>query len=134
MSTDRHSYSIRNRSTGAPFGTYEGASELDALCAMHADAGYSVAIDETGTELVFASADDRALCGGPEAWDVREVDDEPVTVECIYCGSTNVRERRDKAPPAMWDDAAWEALAIEHNDAGCEWIETRAHRRDPVRA
>lgn len=130
---DRHSYSIRSARTGQAFGTYEGSSPLDALCALHADAGYSVAIDETGTELVFASAEDRDLCGGPEAWDVREVI-EPATVECIYCGSSRVRARGEKQPPAEHDDAAWEALAAEHAPTGCEWIDTRANRRDPVRA
>lgn len=47
------------------------------------------------------------------------------TQECIYCG-------RDvpatDAVPAAGDDDAWGRLA-PHHAAGCEWIETRAHRR-----
>ncbi|MBM6757092.1 hypothetical protein H6A18_11375, partial [Collinsella tanakaei] len=68
-------FSIRNRRTGQSFGTYEGSTDLDALCAMHNDAGYVVALDETGTELVFESEDDREVCGDADAWIVSEVID-----------------------------------------------------------
>ena len=54
-------------------GIYQGASEVDALAAMHRDAGYDVTLDETGTELVFASESDRELCGDVDAWTVRPV-------------------------------------------------------------
>jgi hypothetical protein len=56
-------------------GTYQGASEVDALAAMHRDAGYDVTLDETGTELVFASESDREICGDIDDWTVRPVSD-----------------------------------------------------------
>jgi len=71
--TTTRSFRITNRSTGADFGTVEAGSELDALATMHCDAGYDVAIDETGTELVFASEGDERLCGGLDVWRVQEV-------------------------------------------------------------
>lgn len=71
--TTTRSFRITNRSTGADFGTVEAGSELDALATMHRDAGYDVAVDETGTELVFASEGDERLCGGLDVWRVQEV-------------------------------------------------------------
>ncbi len=44
--------------------------------------------------------------------------------ECAYCN----REVADETiVPAIDDDKGWAELAREHQ-AGCEWIETRAHR------
>lgn len=49
------------------------------------------------------------------------------TEECEYCSMDVVC---DDAPiPDMDDDAAWIDLA-RHHLPGCEWILTRAHRRD----
>lgn len=47
--------------------------------------------------------------------------------ECLYCGADT--KERDPVP-SVGDDEAWGRLAAEHR-AGCEWIQTRAHRRDP---
>jgi len=47
-------------------------------------------------------------------------------VNCIYCG-LDTPELQEV--PAVDNDEAWERLALEH-EAGCEWIATRAHRRD----
>ena len=76
--TTQRTFRITNRSTGADFGTYASdaagdVAALEALASMHRDAGYDVAIDETGTELVFASEGDERLCGGLDVWRVQEV-------------------------------------------------------------
>jgi hypothetical protein len=46
--------------------------------------------------------------------------------ECASCGATDVE---DPDPRAL-DAAGWARVAEQH-DAGCEWIATRAHPRDP---
>ena len=46
---------------------------------------------------------------------------------CAYCG----RDVTANAVPPADDDDAWAELAKMHGD-GCYWIETRAHRRDPL--
>jgi len=76
--TTTRSFRITNRSTGADFGTYTSdaagdVAPLEALASMHRDAGYDVAIDETGTEFVFASESAARLCGGLDVWRVQEV-------------------------------------------------------------
>lgn len=77
--TTTRRFRITSRSTGADFGVYDTFSQsdeiapLDALAAMHRDAGYDVAISEDGTALVFASEADERLCGGLDAWRVTEV-------------------------------------------------------------
>lgn len=48
------------------------------------------------------------------------------TAECAYCDRTHTPSA---AVPALGDDAAWKALAEDH-DERCEWIATRAHRLD----
>ena len=48
--------------------------------------------------------------------------------QCVYCDMLLSGPEPDTAPPAVDDDAAWEALANDHF-TGCEWIATRAHRR-----
>lgn len=47
--------------------------------------------------------------------------------ECAYCGALLDEEGE---VPAVDDDEAWAALALEHAD-GCDWVETRAHRLEP---
>jgi hypothetical protein len=49
------------------------------------------------------------------------------TVECAYCGAQVSGCDSCPVPPAG-DDEAWGELAGRHA-AGCEWIETRAHRQ-----
>lgn len=49
--------------------------------------------------------------------------------ECDSCGRSVLV--RDEPPPAPDDDAAWAELASKHND-GCEWVCTRAYRREPI--
>lgn len=48
--------------------------------------------------------------------------------ECAYCGCLVVG---DAPVPATDDDAGWEDLKGDHA-RGCEWIATRAHRREAV--
>ena len=45
---------------------------------------------------------------------------------CVYCNEpvTDAEEI-----PALDDDTAWSRIAAEHY-VGCEWIHTRAHRRE----
>lgn len=45
--------------------------------------------------------------------------------ECMYCGAVVPVEE----PPKVGDDEEWRRLAVVHN-WGCEWVETRAHRRE----
>jgi hypothetical protein len=67
-------------------------------------------------------------CGFEHRYDVHS-HEEAETIECCYCGAIVPGcESCPNAPPAD-HDGAWEALAELHN-AGCEWIRTRAHRRD----
>jgi hypothetical protein len=47
-------------------------------------------------------------------------------VYCIYCGA---EIENSQEVPAVQDDAAWETLARKHAE-DCEWIATRAHRRE----
>ena len=52
------------------------------------------------------------------------------TVECAYCSADVPGDvRGEEAPPAVDDDVAWIDLAAHHLPS-CEWILTRAHRRD----
>ena len=49
-------------------------------------------------------------------------------IECPYCLGYVSADEAENAPVAeVADNEAWERLARLHN-AGCEWIETRAHR------
>lgn len=43
---------------------------------------------------------------------------------CASCAAA----LRSEEVPGVEDDAAWARLGAEHRP-GCEWIETRAHRR-----
>jgi hypothetical protein len=48
--------------------------------------------------------------------------------ECAYCGTEIVGADMGRVPE-LDDDEAWERIAAEHAP-DCEWIATRAHRRD----
>lgn len=50
------------------------------------------------------------------------------TTECAYCA----RDVHETAIPALGDSGGWAELASEHA-ADCEWVLTRAHRRDVPR-
>jgi hypothetical protein len=54
----------------------------------------------------------------------QEHESETHRVECIYCGALVPRE----PVPAEDDDESWERIKGLHNN-GCEWADTRAHRR-----
>lgn len=45
-------------------------------------------------------------------------------VECMYC----LQIVTSGEVPDVYDDEAWERIAREHHP-GCEWVNTRAHRR-----
>ena len=49
--------------------------------------------------------------------------------ECIYCGWTHQPDPATAPVPRVDDDAAWSTLAETHA-TDCEWITTRAHRRE----
>ena len=97
-------------STGNTMGTYEGTTPAEALAAMHRDAGYRVRVD--GGEIVFASEGDAEVCGGLDAWTVREVAQESQTVSLTLCvrrdGIDDVRQGYDTL-----DDAIELAAAAE---------------------
>jgi len=56
-----------------------------------------------------------------------EKQEESLYEECAYCGKEIPAHKLEV--PAEDDEEAWEALAKYHRD-WCEWITTRAHRRD----
>lgn len=47
-------------------------------------------------------------------------------IECAYC--SEMVSELDSVPPVD-DDEAWDVIAKEH-DSDCEWVLTRAHRRE----
>lgn len=49
--------------------------------------------------------------------------------ECAYCGAAIEGDGQGRTIPPESDDAAWKREAFDHL-AGCEWVETRAHRHD----
>ena len=51
------------------FGHYTGQTPADALCAMHVDAGYRVAVE--GGDLIWHDDADEVTCGGLDRWHVR---------------------------------------------------------------
>lgn len=53
----------------------------------------------------------------------------PAPTECAYCARL-VRDRGDEPPPAVDDDPAWLEVACDGHALDCEWMVTRAHRRD----
>lgn len=63
-------YKIESKA-GEEMGIYEGATETEALAAMHRDAGYDVTVDEDDV-LVFARKSDYEICGGRSDWYVKE--------------------------------------------------------------
>jgi hypothetical protein len=54
--------------------------------------------------------------------------EEAAGVECIYCWALGTTQ----AVPDVDDDDSWDELAKEHGD-DCEWVLTRAHRREVAR-
>ena len=81
---------------GVDHGVYAGATEAHALAAMHRDAGYDVSVDDEG-RLIFASDDDRALCGDGEVWEITLVDDEDDDED------DDEISRPDWSPSEAWD-------------------------------
>ena len=55
---------------GEDMGIYEGTTKTEALAAMHRAAGYDVKVLDD--ELVFKGDKDEELCGGLDAWSVKE--------------------------------------------------------------
>jgi hypothetical protein len=54
---------------------------------------------------------------------------DPATIECAYCSRDVPAANATDCVPAVDDDEEWESLAAHHLPS-CEWILTRAHRRD----
>jgi len=77
--------------------------------------------------------------GGPEIDDESEASrlaeriqreyDVEHPIQCLYCDTESAPQG---AVPAAGDVEAWDRLATAH-DPACEWIATRAHRRDHAR-
>lgn len=70
------SYYRIHSTAGKDFGTWPGPTAVDALLALHRDAGYSdtaVWIDESG-RLAFADGY-RELCGDVTDWDIVRSDE-----------------------------------------------------------
>jgi hypothetical protein len=106
-------YRITNTRSGLDLGIYHADTPDGALEALARDAGYRTYEDMCD---VAPGAD----------LEVVELEDEPEQLaECVYCG----RDAELVPVPAVDDDDAWEALAADHAP-GCEWIRTRAHRRE----
>lgn len=58
---------------GADYGIWEGASEADALAALHRDAGYECRVE--GGRIVFADETAERGAGQVEDWIVREAEE-----------------------------------------------------------
>jgi hypothetical protein len=54
--------------------------------------------------------------------------DDGSTVTCAYCGA-EVPGCDDCPTPPEGDESAWAEIATGHAE-DCEWVRTRAHRRD----
>lgn len=55
-----------------------------------------------------------------------EIAEHLVDGACLYCGAQS--PAMHEVPPAQ-DDISWRELA-RHHEPDCEWVRTRAHRRD----
>ena len=62
-------YEISTLLGGTTYGHYTGRTPVDALAAMHVDAGYVVRAE--GDELIWHDDADEVLCGGLDRWHVR---------------------------------------------------------------
>jgi len=51
-----------------------------------------------------------------------------MSTRCMYC-DLDIEETSDTLVPGVRDDEQWAELAKEHAP-DCEWILTRAHRRE----
>lgn len=58
---------------GQLMGIYEGERRLDALAAMHRDAGYECSV--VGHVITFRSADEAEICGSVDAWIITAIAD-----------------------------------------------------------
>ena len=91
------------------------------------------AIRQAGGALVKAS--DGSVIFDARDWAPNAIDIEWINTklranfgleQCAYCSAV-VEDR--PGVPNLDDDATWIKLAEDHLP-GCEWVETRAHRRD----
>ena len=62
-------YEISTLLGGTTYGHYTGRTPVDALAAMHVEAGYVVHVE--GDELIWHDDADEVLCGGLDRWNVR---------------------------------------------------------------
>ena len=65
-------YEISTLLGGTTYGHYTGRTPVDALAAMHVEAGYVVHVE--GDELIWHDDADELLCGGLDRWLVRPVE------------------------------------------------------------
>ena len=65
-------YEISTLLGGTTYGHYTGRTPVDALAAMHVEAGYVVHVED-GT-LIWHDDADEVLCGGLDRWNVRPVE------------------------------------------------------------
>lgn len=64
-------YQITSKA-GADYGEWTADTAAEALAAMHRDAGYDD-VTALGDEVVFPDSETEEMCGGLDAWLVREV-------------------------------------------------------------
>lgn len=104
-------FSITETEQGNDFGNFQAEDKQGALEALAKDAGYDS----------YAEMREVASNGTLRVTEV---------VECAYCQRmVSAAAHEHNQAPSADDDTAWDELAAEHAE-GCEWIATRAHRRN----
>ena len=107
---------------GVGFGTYEADTEIEALAALHREAGYDVTAEDG--ELVFGDDETARLCSGLEGWRVRPTED--VLADWIDEFNTSAREYNDPAGPVAESAKAEGGDTIRVYDDNTEWFGTLA--------
>lgn len=111
-----NTYRITSES-GLTMGDYDGETPAHALAVMHRDAGYTCSV-ENG-EVVFAFECDEEVCGGVDAWIVRQV---KYHVEQKHLGCWSVIENgefasedeADRAVETLKEDLGWDELRVRY--------------------
>jgi len=103
-------YLIAN-AQGKDLGIYGGESEVEAVCAMHEDAGYCVSV--VGGELVFESEEDRRLCGDVDAFRIEHVVDRREAEHCPVTSYLDEPVAASEAKVTLTDHDGWVADVID---------------------
>lgn len=107
-------YSIVSKG-GMVMGYYDGENPAEALAVMHRDAGYTCSVEDG--EVVFASDVYEGVCGGVDAWIIRQVKYH-VSHRHLGCwtvianGEFESEDEADRALEALKSDLRWDELRV----------------------